>query len=445
MTTGAIFPKMVRFALPVLLAGVLQLLFNAADVIVVGKFAGDNSLAAVGSTTSYVNLLVNLFVGLSIGTNVLCARYFGARDEKNLAEAVHTSIGMSLVCGLIMGTIGFTMARPMMALMKSPVLDLSTTYLRMYFLGMPGLLLYNFGSAVLRAKGDTKRPLYYLIIAGIVNVGLNLFFVIVWHMDVAGVGLATAISYYVSATLILITLIREDGAFKLHLSRLSLKGRKLAQILQVGLPAGIQGVLFSISNMIIQSSVNGFGEIVVAGNSAAQSIEGFVYISMNAFYQAAMSFTSQNVGAGKYDRVPKILNRSLLSVTVVGLFLSGIVVIFSHPLSAIYTNTEAAIAASTTRLLYICIPYFLCGIMDTFSGVIRGLGHSIVPMVVTLIGACLFRVIWIFTIFQIPTFHTIECVYISYPISWVLTTIAHIISYILVTKRDKTLREGLKV
>lgn len=439
MTSGPILNKLLLFALPLMASSLLQLLFNAADTIVVGKFAGDTALGAVGSTSALINLMVNLFLGLSVGTNVLVARFFAAKQEKDLSETIHTSILLSFVSGIFLLVIGVLFSKYFLIWMGSPdgVRELSTLYLQIYFLGTPAMLLYNFGAAILRATGDTQRPLYYLIIAGIINVILNLFFVIVFHMSVAGVGLATVISQCVSAFLVLRCLIQNTGSIHFEISKLHIHRDKFFRILQIGLPASFQGLLFSLSNVIIQASVNSFGEITVAGNSAAASIEGFVYVAMNAFHQAAITFTSQNMGAGKKERVVPILLRAQMCVIVTGLILGNLAVFFGDPLLHLYTNNPKAISAGLVRLLYICAPYFLCGMMDVMVGSLRGLGYSVMPMIVSLIGACGLRLIWIFTFFQTKRFHFIESLYATYPVSWSVTCFTHIICFIIVWHKIK--------
>ena len=439
MCNGPILKKMLLFAIPLMFSSILQLLFNAADIVVVGRFAGDDSLAAVGSTSSLINLLTNLFIGLSVGANVLVARYFGAKKEDELKETVHTAMTLSLIGGIALTVIGIVGAPIILAWMQSPpeVLDLAVVYLRVYFVGMTATMVYNFGSSILRAVGDTKRPLYFLSIAGVVNVTLNLIFVIVFHWGVFGVGLATVISQVISAGLVLRCLMREQGGIRLDLKCLGINKGKLLQIMQIGIPAGFQGMLFSLSNVVIQSSVNSFGNIVVAGNSAASNIEGFVYVAMNAFYQAAISFTGQNVGAGKYSRVNKIMLAAEGCVIFFGLVLGNLAVLFGEPLVGIYSDSAAVVTAGVLRLSIICAPYCLCGMMDVMVGVLRGLGYSIAPMIVSLLGACAFRLVWIATIFQVDQFHTIETVYFSYPISWTLTFAAHLVTFVIVRKRLK--------
>lgn len=429
MCSGPILGKILAYSFPLMLSGVLQLLFNAADVIVVGRFAGSQSLAAVGSTTALINLLINLFIGLSIGANVMVARYYGAKREKDISETIHTAITVSLVSGAGLVLLGFFTARFWLTLMGTPedVIDKSVIYMKIFFAGMPALMAYNFGSAVLRAVGDTRRPLYFLTTAGVVNVILNLFFVIQLHMDVAGVALATVLSQCISAGLVLRCLMCSEGALKLHLSELKITGSKLKQILQVGLPAGIQGTIFSLSNVLIQSSVNSFGSVVMAGNTASQNIEGFVYTSMNALYQTNLSFTSQNMGAAKYSRIPKILLMCQGTVIAVGMLLGFGVVAGGKSLLGIYSSDAEVISYGFLRLRIICLTYFLCGIMDTMVGSMRGMGYSMLPTLVSLTGACGLRVLWIFTIFAWK--RSLVILYLSYPISWTVTALAHMICY----------------
>ena len=437
MCNGPLLGKIIVFYLPLMLSGVLQLLFNAADVIVVGQFAGDEALAAVGSNSSLINLLVNVFIGLSVGTNVLVARYYGAGQKKELSSMVHTSVLTALISGVFLVFVGFFLAKPALTLMGVPddVIGMSILYLRIYFAGMPVMMAYNFGSAILRAVGDTKRPLYYLLAAGVVNVVLNLIFVIPLHMSVAGVALATVISQGLSAWLVLRCLMKTNSDYQLYLSKLRIDGDKLLKMIRIGVPAGLQGALFSISNVLIQSSVNSFGKIAMAGNTAAGNIEGFVYTSMNALHQTAISFTGQNYGAKKFERIGKILLICQILVIGVGLVLGNGAYFFGGTLLRLYTDNPEAISYGILRLSVICTTYCLCGMMDVIVGSIRGMGYGIMPMLVSLTGACLFRVIWIFTIFQ--KIHTLECLYYSYPISWGLTFAVHLICFMIIFQREK--------
>lgn len=435
MCEGPIASKIILFAVPLMLSSILQLLFNAVDTIVVGRYCGSDALAAVGSTGSLVNLLMNVFVGLSVGTNVLVSRYYGAGKDKDVQETVHTAILSSLLGGVILAVIGIIFVKPLLQMMSSPenVIDQSALYLRIYFIGMPVTLLYNFGSAILRAIGDTRRPLYFLIIAGVINVGLNLIFVLCFDMGVAGVALATIISQAVSAALVTWCLVNTEGACKLNLSRLKIKKQKFFEMLRYGLPAGIQGTLFSLSNVIIQSSINSFGSDVMAGNAAAANLEGFVYVAMNAFHHTALSFTSQNYGGGKYERINKVLGWCLFLVTAVGGILGVLFYGFATPLLSIYSGEAEVIGYGIIRMSYICIFYFLCGLMDTMVGSLRGLGYSVMPMIVSLLGACVFRIVWINTIFAAES--TLDVLYVSYPISWLMTFLVHVVCFIVVRRR----------
>ncbi len=435
MCNGPVFSSLVIFSIPVILSGILQLLFNAADVIVVGHFAGSESLAAVGSTTSLINLLINLFIGLSVGANVLVAQTYGAQKYRDLEDAVQTAMMMAVVGGFILLAMGECLSRPILTLMGTPdnVLPLSAVYMKMYFLGMPATIVYNFGSAILRAVGDTKRPLYYLIAAGILNVSLNLFFVIGCDMGVAGVGLATSISQYVSATLIIRCLTHVDGPYRVDMKRLRIVPQKAALIAHVGIPAGLQGIVFSISNVLIQSSINSFGSTAMAGSTAAANLEGFVYNAMNGIYQTTLSFSSQNYGAKKYGRMTKILLYCLGLVSAIGVVMGGGVYLMGRQLLRIYSSDLTVIEYGMLRLKYICSVYFLCGLMDTMVGGIRGMGYSVMPMIVSLTGACLMRVVWIFTIFQ--AVHTLDILYLSYPVTWVITFLAHVVCYLTARRR----------
>lgn len=437
MTSGPILKKMLLFTLPLMFSSILQLLFNAADIVVVGRFAGDDSLAAVGSTTALVNLMTNLFMGLSVGTNVVCARYIGAGKDKSVSRVVHTSIMIGFISGLIMTVVGFFGAGGVLKLMQTPkeVLPLAVIYLRIYFFGMPAMMVYNFSAAILRAVGDTKRPLYYLFASGIVNVLLNLLFVIVFDMGVSGVALATIISQFLSAFLVIRCLMKETGAIKLVLKKLGIDKNIFFKIIQIGLPAGFQGIVFSLSNVVIQASVNGFGNVVVAGNSAAGNIEGFVWVAMNAFHQSTISFVSQNYGGGKYERINKIVVTGLVCVTITGLVLGNLAYLFGKPLLSIYSDSQTVIKAGLVRLSIISSTYALCGIMDVMVGALRGIGSSVLPMIVSVVGVCGLRLLWIGTIFQIPRFHVIKTVYWSYPISWVLTFAVHLLSFIILRRK----------
>ena len=443
MCNGPILSKMLRFSIPLMCSSVLQLLFNAADIVVVGRWAGDNSLAAVGSNTALIGLLTNLFVGLAVGANTLAAKYYGARDRDALHRVVHTSILLSIISGLVLTVVGVFGARTILIWMQTPenVLDLATLYLRIYFLGMTATMVYNFGAALLRAEGDTQRPLYFLSLAGVVNIVLNLFFVIVCKLDVAGVAIATVISQCISAALVVRCLVKETGPLRLDFRQLKIYPIKLKQIMQVGIPAGIQGMLFSLANVTVQSSVNSFGEIIMAGSSAAISIEQFIYSNINAFYQANVAFTSQNYGAGDYRRIKKIAMISVVTGVVTTELLSVLAVSFGPQLLGIYSPSAEVVAAGMVRLRWIALFYGLDAIMDVIVGSLRGVGYNILPMLVTLMGACASRLIWLSTVFRLPAYHRIEMVYIVYPLSWVLTATTHLICYFFVSRKvDRELR-----
>lgn len=440
MCEGPILPKMLKFAVPLMLSSILQLLFNAADVVVVGKFAGDDALAAVGCTGSLINLLINLFMGLSVGANVMVARHFGAKREDELKKSVHTSMLLSVLGGLLLTGVGVLFTEGILELMETPaeVLPLAALYLRIYFMGMVPNMVYNFGSAILRAIGDTKRPMYFLTLAGVVNVCLNLIFVIALSWGVAGVAVATVISQTISAVLVVLCLLRESGAIKLKIKDLRIDKKELLAILRIGIPAGLQGCIFSLSNVVIQKSINGFGKVTVSGNSAAANLEGFVYVSMNAFHQATLSFMSQNYGAGRYDRLKKIAVSGILCVTATGLTLGNLEYFFGKTLLGIYTSSENVIDAGLVRMSIICTTYCLCGMMDVMVGALRGLGYSFVPMIVSLCGVCGIRLVWLFTVFEMEEYHLVETVYVSYPISWLATFLIHLGSYIVISRKMKT-------
>ena len=435
MTQGPLLPQILSFSGPLILTGILQLLYNAADVIVVGNYAGHEALAAVSSTGSLINLLVNVFMGLSVGASVVIARYYGARDVVSMRRAEHTAMTLALFMGIGVGIFGFLLARPLLQLMDSPpdVIDGAALYVRIYFLGMPANMLYNFGAGVLRAVGDTKRPMYYLMIAGLINVVLNLLLVIVFHLDVAGVAIATVASQVVSMVLVLICLLRTRGPMQLNLEECRIDGKSVREIIRIGLPAGLQGSLFSISNVLIQSSVNSFGSLVVAGNGVASNIEGFVYTAMNAQHQAAMTFASQNYGARKPDRVRRTLWCCLGSVTVIGLGMGLLFLLLAPQLMGLYNSEPQVIANGMIRMSIIMPTYFLCGMMDVMVGQLRGVGYSVMPMIVSLTGACLLRIIWILTVFAWN--HTLEVLYWSYPVSWFVTFAIHFACYWLIARK----------
>lgn len=457
MTEGPFFKKIVLFCIPLMLTGILQLLYNAADLIVVGKFGTTSgAVGAVGSTSALINLIVNLFMGLSVGANVLAARRFASKDNDGLSRVVHTSITVSFIFGIFLGIIGFIFAKQFLQLMNNER-SLAVTYLKIYFIGMPFNMLYNFAASILRGIGDTKRPLYYLTIAGAINVVLNIIFVAVFHLDVDGVAIATVISQVISCVLIINCLLKTKEAYGFSFKKIHIYKDELIEITKIGLPAGIQGSVFSISNVIIQTSVNRFDpyfDFVMDGNSIAQSLEGFVYTSMNSVYHAALAFTGQNVGANKLKNVTKVTINCLALVTIIGVVMGGSFYLLGGPLSSIYANKNEAnyldqIAVSCFRLNYLCLPYFLCGIMDVMVGILRGLGYSIMPMIVSILGVCGFRIGWIYLIFYNVTDFTrwqdLHCLYISYPISWIITFAIHLTCYEVIyhklLKKDKMANE----
>jgi len=439
MCHGPILRKMLIFALPLMASGVLQLLFNAADVIVVGRFAGKESLAAVGATTALIHLMTNLFIGISVGTNVTVARYFGAGQEREMRQTIHTSVMTGAISGVFLTVLGMVLARPILTWMGTPddVIDLSVVYLRTYFAGMTATMLYNFTATVLLAVGDTLRPLIILFSAGVVNVTLNLVFVIRLHWGVFGVGLATAISQWVSATAVIACLLTEKSAIRLSLSELRIHKDKLMKMLQIGLPAGLQSSLFSIANVVIQSSVNSFGSLVVAGNTAAQNLEGFMFVSMSAFNQASVSFVGQNIGAGRYERINRIVCTAELCVITVASVLSTLLLVLGPSLLGLYTTDPAVVQAGMNRLQIMTTAFVFAGAMDVMVGSLRGLGYSVMPMIVSLVGVCALRLVWIFTVFQQEAFHTIEMLYITYPISWAITVAAHTVCFLIVRRKLK--------
>lgn len=444
MTNGPILMKLLGFSIPLIFSSTLQLLFNAADVIVVGRFAGENSLAAVGATGALINLMVNLFVGLSVGTTVVTAHFFGAGKGAAVEQSVHTGVLMSLYSGIILTVVGIIGTRFILQFMQVPVeiFGLASLYLKVYFAGITASMVYNFGSALLRAKGDTRRPMYYLLFAGIINVILNLIFVIVFKMDVAGVALATIISQCVSAFLVIRALMKEEGEFHLDLRRLRIEREILIRVIKIGVPAGFQGMVFSLSNIVIQSAINGFGAQVVAGSSAAGNIEGFIYTAMNGFAQGALTFSSQNLGAGLLDRVRRSVVVSELSVLVTGLLLGGSVFLFRNFFLGLYSDNPAVIAAGATRISIICLLYALCGMMETTANMVRGLGHSLLPMVVSIAGVCGMRILWIATIFQVPRFHTFEVLFYSYPVTWTITLLSHAVCLMIIFRKHGVLGQG---
>ncbi len=440
MVNGSLFKNVIVYTIPIILTGVLQLLFNAADLIIVGQFCGSISVAAVGATGAITNLIVNLFVGLSVGTGVTVAQALGANDTVKVHRAVHTAIPTALVGGVVLTFVGISLSETFLRWMGTPedVLPLSAIYMKIYFAGIIFMMIYNFCASILRATGDTKSPLIFLTIAGVINVGLNVVFVTVVDLNVAGVALATTISQGVSAILVVLALVKRSDACQLHFSQLKFYKDEFLQILKIGLPAGIQGSLFSASNVIIQSSINSFGSAVMSGNAAALNIEGFMYIVLNAFHQTALNFTGQNIGANKYRRAKKVFLLCLGCVTVIGVVLSVCMYLLGPKLLSIYiTDSAEAIRWGMVRMSCLFLPYCLLGLMDVSGGALRGMGVSVAPMIISVIGVCGFRILWIYTIFQIPQFHTLEWLYHSYTISWAVTFVAQTIAYFITYNKKK--------
>lgn len=438
MLNGPLLPSIIAYTIPIILTSVLQLLFNAADLVIVGRFCGSVSVAAVGATGAISNLIINLFVGLSVGAGVTVAHALGAKEDTTVHRAIHTLMPTALVSGAVLTVVGVVFSEDLLTLMGTDpdVLPLSTVYMQIYFGGITFNMVYNFCSSALRAAGDTKSPLLFLSIAGVVNVALNVVFVTVLHMNVAGVALATTISQGISAVLVVIALMRRTDCCKLDLRKMRFYKPQLLKMIRIGLPAGIQGSLFSISNVIIQSSVNSFGKVVMSGNAAAGNIDGFVYVAMNAFHQTAVNFVGQNIGAHQYKRVKQTLVICMASTLVVGVALSLLAYHFGETLLGIYiTDSAEAIRYGMIRMFYVTLPYALCGVMETATGALRGMGASTVPMLVSILGVCGFRLGWLFTIFRIPEYHTLESLYLSYPISWVATGIAQIVAFVIVYRR----------
>lgn len=434
MINGTIMPKLITFAIPLMLSGILQLLFNAVDIIVVGRFSGSQSLAAVGSTSSLINMLTNLFIGISLGANVLAARFYAAGKHKEMSETVHTSILTALISGVVMIFVGIFFSRPALELMDTPsdVIELATLYMRIYFVGMPFFMLYNYGAAILRAVGDTKRPLIFLVVSGVTNACLNLLLVIVFKMDVAGVAIATVISQMISCVLVLICLYKTDAVYQLRFKKIRIKWEYLGQIFRIGIPAGIQSTLISFSNVLLQSSVNSFGSIAMAGYTAANNVLSFLYMGANSITQACMSFTSQNYGARKPKRMDKVLIDGLILQVVICLTLGVLAYVFGNQVSNIYTDDPNVIKCSVEILALTTVPYFLCGFMDTFPGVLRGMGRSTVPMILCLLGTVGVRILWIYCFF--PHNRTLGYLFVSYPVSWIATIVMQLIYYIFIRK-----------
>lgn len=435
MCNGTIMDKLVSFSLPLMLSGILQLMFNAVDVIVVGRFAGSQALAAVGSTTALINMFVNLFMGISLGTNVLAARFFAAGKDRQMSETVHTSIAFAAISGIVMVFVGIFFSKFALELMATPadVIEQSTLYMRIYFLGMPFFMLYNYGAAILRAVGDTKRPLIFLIISGVINAVLNMILVIVFHLAVEGVAIATVFSQMISCILVLRCLYRSEGSYQFRFSKLMLKGCYLKQIFQVGVPAGIQSTVINFSNVLLQSSVNSFGSIAMAGYTAANNILGFLFVSVNSVTQACMSFTSQNYGVRKWKRMDKILVDCMILSMIVALVLGGGSYIFGSQILRIYTENEEVIRCGMEILSYTTLTYFLCGFMDLFPGAMRGMGFSAAPMLLSIVGTVGTRIVWIFGIF--PRYRSLSVLFISYPVSWILTIAMQVVCFFIVRRK----------
>lgn len=437
MTEGPFLKKILLFSVPLMLTGLLQLAYNSADIIVVGKCVGPEALAAVGSTGSLVNLFLNVFLGLSMGSGVMVARHIGEKDNKKIHECVHTAMLMSVICGLFIGTVGFFASKYMLRIMDVPpdVIELATLYLKIYFLGSPGLLAYNFGASIIRATGDTKRPLYILSLSGLVNVGFNLLLVLVFNMGVSGVAIATIVSQYLSAIFIVIYLMRMPNSCKLIVNKLKLYKSELKSIVRLGVPAGVQNSLFSVSNVIIQSTVNSFGSVAMAGIAAGSNFDSYVYTCTNAVAQTAMNFTSQNMGAKKYRNVGKVYRYCLIVTVIVGLGMGWLGRLFGDQIVGLFSDEAEVIAIGAERLKMIMPFYFFCSLMDVAACQIRGMGKSVEPMIVSLIGACGIRLFWVF--FVLPHNHTLMFLYIAYPLSWSLTFFAQFILYFIIKRRMK--------
>lgn len=435
MCNGTIMDKLISFSLPLMLSGILQLMFNAVDIIVVGRFSGSQALAAVGSTTALINVFTNLFIGISLGANVLAARFYAAGKDREMSDTVHTAVTLALVSGIVMAFVGLIFSRWALELMGTPddVIGQSALYMKIYFLGMPFFMLYNYGAAILRAVGDTKRPLIFLVISGVVNAVLNLILVIMFHMDVAGVAIATVISQLISCILVLRCLRTSKTSYQLHFGKLRINTVYLKQIFQVGIPAGIQSTVINLSNALLQSSVNSFGSTAMAGYTAANNIFGFLYVAVNSVTQACMSFTSQNYGVHKFKRMDKVLVDCLIISVVTSFSLGCGTYFFGSEILKIYTADPEVIRCGLEILSYTTVPYFLCGIMDLFPGALRGMGHSGVPMILSVIGTVGTRIVWIFGIF--PHHRSLAVLFISYPASWMLTIIMQVICFYFVRRK----------
>ena len=435
MTHGALWSKILIFALPLAASSILQQLFNSVDTAVVGRFASSQALAAVGSNGSLISLMINLFIGISLGSNVVIAHYIGERSEQNIQSAIHTAIVVALLSGFFVMILGQFIARPVLLLMGTPedVIELAVLYLRIYLIGMPFIMLYDFGSSILRSTGDSRRPLYSLIVAGVVNTLLNLVLVIVFHMGVAGVAIATVISNVVSSGIVMYILLHESEPIRLNVHKLKINPKELKKILAIGIPAGLQGMMFSIANVCIQSTINSFGSAAIAGSAAALNYEFFSYFMVNAFAQAAVTFTSQNYGAGEYDRCKRIFRISmLLSLVSCGL-LSGVFVIGRDFFLRLYTMDESVLVFANQRILIATTLELLTSIYEISAGAMRGMGHSLLPAIITFLGSCVLRLIWIATACRMV--HEFWVLMIIYPISWVVTGIAMMIAYYCIRRK----------
>ena len=439
MLRGPLWSSLITYTIPIILTSILQLLFNAADLVIVGRFSGSINVAAVSATGSITNLIVNLFIGLSIGAGVTVAHALGGNQATEVHRTVHTALPTALVGGVVLSVVGVLFSETFLILMKTPenVLPLSAKYMRIYFCGMTFTMVYNFCASILRAAGDTKSPLIFLMISGVLNVALNVFFVVVFHMTVDGVALATIISQAVSAVMVVIALMRRTDACKLSLKQMRFYRQPFLKIIRIGLPAGIQSSMFAISNVIVQSSINSFNsEALMSGNGAAGNIEGFVFVLMNSFHQTAVNFIGQNMGAHQYKRIKKIFGLCLVYVTIAGIAAGFTVWSFGEELLGIYiTDSQEAIQYGLIRFNYIALPYFVCGLMDVSTGSLRGLGASFTPMLISILGVCGIRIMWIYTVFQIPQFHTPEWLNISYVISWLGTFIFQTAAFIIIYKK----------
>lgn len=437
MTEGKLFPKILAFSLPLIATGVLQLLFNAADMMVVGKFVGDIALASVGATASIINLLVTLFMGLSIGAGIMMSRHYGAKNPQKCFELVHTAMPLSLILGIVVALIGFFVAPEMLHWVNTPeeCLPLSALYLSIYFIGTPFVMIYNFGAAILRAIGDTLRPLIFLAIAGVVNVVVNVITVVGFNMGVAGVAYATITSQAISAVLVGITLIREKGVARYEIKKSKFYKRSLIDVLKLGIPSGLQGALFSVSNLIIQSTINGIGPIAMSANTASANLEGFVYIAMNSVSNTAATAVGQNYGAGDFKRVRSAAINCVVFSVAFSLSLSMILLLFQNLLISLYISTPESIELAKLRMSIILPTYFLCGVMDLMSNSMRGMGYSLLPMIITLIGTCVFRILWVYLVFPLNPVY--KNVILSYPISWLITATISVLVFILLFRRKK--------